>query len=300
MSNEFSRTFPPLQAWAHTSRKARDALRRASLDVVHALETRIMREVLGVLPPHGLTADTGAAVEAEPAAGAAAAADGDATAPAPSGDGSASVAPKVGFAAGDAAGDGSGMAGDGSGMAGDGSGMAGDGSGSAGDSVSVGAGAAAAQAAQQRGASQAELQLRLPDGFHRLLVHGIAQFHGLVSFSRDAGAAPQAAASKAAASGDAAVAPTAGEADIKSAESATAATAAQPQGGGGGLPAEAPRDGAASAVGLVRVTMVRRQVGTLRPFARSLHLVGTQTPTLSDGLRARPALFRCHVAPAMQ
>ena len=286
MSNEFSRTFPPLQAWAHTSRKARDALRRASLDVVHALETRIMREVLGVLPPHGLTADTGAAVEAEPAAGAAAAADGDATAPAPSGDGSASVAPKVGFAAGDAAGDGSGMAGDGSG--------------SAGDSVSVGAGAAAAQAAQQRGASQAELQLRLPDGFHRLLVHGIAQFHGLVSFSRDAGAAPQAAASKAAASGDAAVAPTAGEADIKSAESATAATAAQPQGGGGGLPAEAPRDGAASAVGLVRVTMVRRQVGTLRPFARSLHLVGTQTPTLSDGLRARPALFRCHVAPAMQ
>lgn len=33
------------QAWAATSRKARDALRRASLDVVHALEARILREV---------------------------------------------------------------------------------------------------------------------------------------------------------------------------------------------------------------------------------------------------------------
>ncbi len=29
------------QAWASTSRKARDALRRASLDIVHALEVRL-------------------------------------------------------------------------------------------------------------------------------------------------------------------------------------------------------------------------------------------------------------------
>ena len=34
-----------VQAWAGTSRKARDALRRGSLEVVHALETRILREV---------------------------------------------------------------------------------------------------------------------------------------------------------------------------------------------------------------------------------------------------------------
>jgi hypothetical protein len=35
----------PMQAWAGTSRKARDALRRGSLEVVHALEARILREV---------------------------------------------------------------------------------------------------------------------------------------------------------------------------------------------------------------------------------------------------------------
>lgn len=38
--------FMALPAWAATSRKARDALRRTSLDVVHALEARVLREVL--------------------------------------------------------------------------------------------------------------------------------------------------------------------------------------------------------------------------------------------------------------
>ena len=142
------------QGWARTSRKAREALRRSSLDVVHALEHHLLQLLLpvpnGSAAPdlNGRTSPTLSTPNAQPAA---------AMAASPVSHGAATELPDS--PAGPDA--------------------------TARRAISRGSSSSPAVSggvglpAPQRPAAPTELHLQLPDGFHRLLVHGLAQVSSL-------------------------------------------------------------------------------------------------------------------------
>lgn len=177
-----------VQAWAGTSRKARDALRRASTVVVHALESRIMRLRTG----SGMPLDTAPTAQLDVLR---------APSAAPTPGGSSPLHPVSGNTASDSyaapvssaqdAAAGSASAAD---LISSGADSGGDGNSSRTAAAVSGQDHIAVQIPSLRlhsapakpAQEQQELRLRLETGFGRLLVHGLAQFHGLASFSRDA------------------------------------------------------------------------------------------------------------------